>query len=73
MRGGGKAHHKQLNNQPLTLILSTVLAAQVGAIVWGLLLLYCDGKALSEEAEISWFRCSLVGCCVGWLLCVVLL
>jgi hypothetical protein len=75
VRGGEKAHHKQHNNQPLTLILSTVLAARVGAIVLGLLLLYCDGKALSEEAEISWLRDvrrSVVGW-LCWLLCVVLM
>jgi hypothetical protein len=36
---GGKAHLKQRNNQPLTLILSTVLASRVEAIVRGSLLL----------------------------------
>ena len=70
VRGGGRSHHRSHNNQPLTSTINTVVAPQMVAMVWGLFWLYCDGKAIMEATEISWLRCSSVGCRLVVVCCV---
>jgi hypothetical protein len=63
VRGGGETHHRPRNNQPLTLLFDTLLAAWVRAIVQGSLLLFCDWKPCRRQRKShGWDIRRSVGC-----------